>query len=415
MREPIANDMSKIQAAKIAKKGKRGGFFFVEWRTFDVALGLGLHPAIALLVLASFSNRAGTLTRASANAIERRTGISRRLAHEAIAALEQAGVVRQVGTRARPRFTIAIEKDHSDLRGTLTAKQADTLAKATKGEKLSRSEVRMMSTLKERGLVRREGTAYEAIPREQGKPIWLPNEIVNGVGGDLAPIERIRQNGDVMLLRLFIDLYSMHELDTWGGVHPGIMFAKFDEVYRVAVGNLGVLAWVPSNSGTWVVGLRNPVIAVHLSVRDPGWTPLFVRISRLCELGLMEFVPHVVDGDGMVMYACPQAIGDSHVGGLLVERELGAAARAAASSIVTRSGDKGIPANSIVAIVPTYVDKAKLIGIARLKLRPRTGATAGWLSKLSRVCAARHEDFRRWARAEGLPSVGEGPRGTPSE
>lgn len=370
-------------------KGKRGGFFVIEQRPFHAACALGMRPAVALLVMASFSDRAGTLTRASANAIEKRTEIGRKAAHDAIDELERAGLVRQVGTRARPRYTIAREADLPDPRGALTEKHASALARAIKGEKLTRSDSSLLSVMERGGWVRYRGDGYEPILREPGEPIWLPNELVNGVNGAPSPVERIRQTGDPMMLRLLIDLYLAHRLDEWYGVDPRLLWEEFDEVYRCGVGAVFVLAWRPSASGRRQAKTEDPIVAAHADAERPEqpWDAFLCRVQTLTDLGLLEFFPHVVDGDGGVVYPCVQSNWSRMERGLPMERELGATARMAASNILDSGGAGPFPHNAIVAIVPRHMGTAKLVGIARLAFRPKTAMTAAWYSSLVENCA----------------------------
>lgn len=369
------------------EKKKRGGFFVLEKQVFHNACDQGLQSAIALLVLSRFSNRKGDLTRASANAIEKYTGIGRSRAHEAIKRLEDKGIVRRLGSRTRPRYSIATAESLPDPRGTLEDRQIAALERAVKGEKLTRSEQSLLTNMERAGWVRHVGAKYEAIPRDSSDPLWLPNELVDGIPDAPAPVERVRQTGDVLTLRLFVDLYSAHRLDEWHGVNPELLWLQYDEVFRQPVGSVILLAWEPSRPGGLHARRKSEITSSQTDGSQEGDKLLFERIDTLGRLGLLQFVPHVVDGGGAVVYPCPQTLSRADdERGLPIEREVGAAARAAAGKLLPFERGS-LPCGAIVAVVPRHMGTATLIGIARLTFRPKTAMTAAWLSDLSKNCA----------------------------
>lgn len=380
-------------------KAARGGFFIVERDMFHRACELGLRPAIALLILARFKQGKGATSKASSNAIEKYTGIGRKAAREAIGALEKAGIVTRSGPTTRPVHRLVGQLDLPDPRGAITAMQKEAFKRAVfngrdaamnplKAPKLNRNDAAIMVNLERVGHVRRVGHGWETIPRDRGEPVWLPNELVDGVNGSDSPVEIIRQSGDPMMLRLLVDLYTAHRLDEWHGVDPRIVRGTFEEVYRRKVGAALVLAWTPTESrlACW---WGNTVTDPHKSNDPNPATRFYERLGWLEDMGLLTFVPHVVDGDGAPVYPCSRSVGHP------LERELAAAAAEAAENILAarsrggREEPEDLDGSEILAVVPAHMGPASLVGVARLTFRPKTAMTRAWLSEL----AATHADW----------------------
>lgn len=378
-------------------KPKRGGFFIVDRGMFHKACALGLRPAIALLILARFTQGKSPVSRASSNAIEKRTGIGRKAAREAIAALETAGIVTRSGTPTRPVHRITRYEDLPDPRGPITEAHRKAFAHATLSSKgaamnplkapaLSRATAAIMGHLEKVGHVRRVGLRWEEIPRAPGEAVYLPNELVDGIGENPSPVELIRQTGDAMTLRLLVDLYTAHRLDEWHGVDPRVLWKMFKETYRREVGGALVLGWDgPTHTS---LGSNKTIALPHQVAGEKPWSALWPRIEMLERLGLLVFVPYVVDGDGAPVYPCSPSAGHP------MEVELGAAAKNAALGVLNawdpgcRSDAPDPEWDDIIAVVPPHMARASLVGVARLTFRPKTAMTAAWMAELAATHAA---------------------------
>lgn len=350
---------------------------------FHKACGLGMRPAVALLVLTRFTGRNGTTTRASAHAIEQRTGIGRKAAADAIEALVRAGIVTRSGSMTRPKYTIA---QVVDTRLPLSPNQAAALARALRGEKLSRSDNALMGNVVLAGHALRRDQRWEEVPPPDREPVWLPNALVDGIDGRESPVELVRQTGDAMALRLLVDLYATHRLDEWGGINPKVVREEFREVFRHAVGTVFVLAFEPQRKAAdW-----NSITEPHRAPPPETGRNLWERLNILQRFGLVHFVPHVLDGDGATAYPCSAAVGESD------ERELGVAARHAAEALILDVGDPASRAafgdhfhkpGTVVVVVPRHMERASVVGIGRLKFRARTRANTAWLTNLTEISA----------------------------
>lgn len=383
------------------EKCNRGCFFVIERRIFHQACDLGLHPAIALLVLVRFSDGTNRRTKASVHAVEKHTEIGRSAARDAIHALARAGIVIPWGPRTLPRYTIASEGDLPDPRGTLSERRRSILGRATSGGALKPAERRLLGEMENEGWVQRLGTRYVALPRDSSEPIWLPNELIDGIAGAPSPVDRIKQTGKALALRLFIDLYTVHRLEEWRGVSPDVLKVCYDEVFRRQVGAVWVSGWKRA-SPAFVANLESDIVAPHVTGKGPerSASMLFEHLRKLEDLGLLTFVPHAVDNDNVAIYPCPQEFGRISSMILPAERELGELVRDAAIRML--AGDsRSLPHDALITIVPRHMDEAKLVGIARLHFRPKTAATAVWYSDLNQGCA-------RWIDSIGTLHLGTG-------
>jgi hypothetical protein len=131
-----------------------GEFFAIALDRWHDACALGMNAAVAYLVLARGSARDNVSTAWSVNAIETYTGISRGRARQAVERLVDGGLVRKVSEGLHPRYKLV-------------------------GVSTARSKKKKLEDL-----------------------VWLPNALVTSAAGEVAPVERVRQTQDVMVLRL---------------------------------------------------------------------------------------------------------------------------------------------------------------------------------------------------------------------
>ena len=310
----------------------RGGFFAVHRSAWAKACDLGMSAAIAHVVLARGTGRDNEHTTWSADAIERKTGVSWRRAKKALTLLQQHGVLETVRRGARPK--------------------------------------------------------YRLIASESPAWVWLPNEVVDGVEGHASPLERIRQTGDVMTLRLFVDLYSEHYLRDDGGVSRRVVYGAWT---RHTVGDFGeyvVFGFVPPFG---VNVPDSPVSDPHKRAlteaeKEAGLYPaarLAQRLGQLEALRLFEWVPTLWEHDG----ADAEPIHPLHrESSIHIERELAAAAVDAGRALVTHGQVRWAYEQGCTLFAPVlrHMQNVSVVSIARLTHRPRTRWTAAWFEALHR-------------------------------
>jgi hypothetical protein len=313
----------------LAKKMAHGEFFAIDKATWRRACDLGLNPAIALTVLARGTGRDNRSTKWSTNAIELHTGISRLRAKAAIAALEEAGlVIRTNPGSSRPRYKIQVS--------------------------------------------------------ENPDWIWMPNTIVTGAADEIPPIELIRQTREIGLLQLLGDLYGMHYLRTLGGVDPNELSRTFTRHCLGERGSHRVWGFRPdffnapasaAYAATYFEDDPSPEERAQIGKSFRQWT------ETLEALGLLEFVPHLMEGDDSEAEIIHPM---STLGtGLLIEQGLGRAAVAAAKSMLCPEQIKWAKDRNfeLMAPVPSHIAAVQLVGIARLRYIPKTKLSLAWVGR----------------------------------
>lgn len=283
--------------------------------TFVRACGLGLNPAAALLVLARGSGRDNVTTKWSAEAVADRLGMRWKRANEAISALQGAKIVLRDKDATRPRYAI----------------------------------------------------------QRKGLDLWLPNSLIDGVAMETPPIARLRQTQDVMALRLLIEFYGAQNLREDGGIAPTIFRWMYD---REPLGEYGQFKVWRFFGGTLSAFHTTEILKPHFITERAGSKdyPFWRRHKVLHSLGLIEWVPYLFEGpDGEPIHALAWSSS--------IEEETTlyrASTEAAARCLTDWQDDQLAEKGGIVVPVPRHIGEAALIGIARLRYRPRTRLTGAW-------------------------------------
>lgn len=352
-----------------ASPAKGSGFFAVDRKQWPRVCGLGMNAAVAYLVLARGSDRSNRRTTWSANAIADRTSVSRRRAHAAIDALAAAGIVRQSKGGARPAYELP------SVLGVMPKRKGKTAAADTD-----------------------EPAAW----------VWLPNTLVDGLpeAPGASPLERVRQTGDVMILRLLVDLYGAHELRDDGGIDRRIAWHPHESQVLGEYAQYRLIAFTPDKYRHCGAG-KHPVVDTHKVV--PGtkggaadsWGPFWERWNVLEQLGLVQWSTVLWEA------AAPDAEPIHPLNGPEPdEHRIGIAAHNAALGMLETIGVLEVPPRAWLVPVLKHFTKAAAIGIARLRYRPHTTATAAWFSDLKER-AVEHE-ARYLELTNQLSAVGYG-------
>jgi hypothetical protein len=261
--------------------------------------------------------------------------------------------------------------------------------------------------LERKGYVRqREPQCFEVVPEGSTMSndpdwIWLPNSLMDGVAAEVPPIERIRQTHNLVALRVFVDLYHVHNLADDGGVNwrPPNGFRKPFERIRLGESHeYTIWGFRAKNDSTWT---SNPVFAPHYDKADDG-KRFWEAWTLLRKIGLVDTVAHLVDADsadGEPIH--PIANGNGEEG----ERAVLKGAMAAATALMMAEQVQSAERQAIDIMIPVlnHLANVHVVGIVRLKHRPRTRATAAWYAK-----ASTWADFAR--RYEALATAAEARR-----
>lgn len=319
-------------------KPTKSGFFAVDTGKWADVLDMdSMNAAVAYLVLCRGTGGDNSTTSWSVHAIEAYTSISRSRAKKAVEALVSHGLIKQVKSGTRPQYKLRTGR---------------------KVEKLSNDTT-----------------------------IWLPNDVVTSTkSGEVSPVERIRQTGDVMLLRLFVDLYKQQNLVEDGGINQKTYRTEYR---RESMGCYGQhqLYWFDykTTSIVWNEATK-PHMRVELSDDEKAQgcnkgVDAFKRFGLLETFGLIQCVPHLFESSSDEAEII-HSLGNSDQ----LESDIRNAAKTAALSMYAKiTGQDTVVEDyefddSIIVPVPIHLENAQVIGIWRLRYRPHTAMTSAWWS-----------------------------------
>jgi hypothetical protein len=366
-----------------------GRFFAVDSRMWSKVCELGINEPVAYLVQARGTGRDNRTTTWSVESIERYTGISRHRAAAAVKNLQAKGLVQLLRGGTKPKYEL-VTLPGIDPRPALTGSEQIAVDRVRRGLALRGNHCEKARSAARKGwLIEYEGGfAKAAAPKVYPDMIWLPNELVTGASGEIPPLELVRQTQDPMTLRLLIDMYYAQHLREDGGVSRRFMWMRYK---RVRVGEhaqftvwgfYGETGWV-----NWENSLTSPHRREKLTKEEiaAGKNPavdFFHRTAQLSNLGLIEWVPHLVESAeecGEIIH--PLSVGRSES----IEDRLGRAAHEAGRALVTEGQYEWAIKNGIhqLAPVPSHIANVQIVGIARLRYRPHTRMTGAWWADLS--------------------------------
>jgi hypothetical protein len=250
---------------------------------------------------------------------------------------------------------------------------------------------------------------YDAEAAAKPDWIWQPNTIIDGASGETAPVELVRQTQSAATLRLFIELYHAHALARDGGVDRRGIWQTFT---RQTVGQRGPFivygfqqgkCWANGDAPfvrPFMTGERETIAGCDRT-SDRGWPVFWGAWNRLVRLGLTEIVWHLVEANNDTAEIIhPYAIGN----GEAPEQRLADAAHAAGEAMLTDGQRASAEASGLrLAPVLAHITEVQMVGIARLRYRPRTGATAAWFARMAEwdELAARYDEMATEARRDG--------------
>jgi hypothetical protein len=384
--------MAALQHRRQAMSSSQGRFFAVDRRTFARVCDHGMNTAVAYLVLACGTGYDNSTTCWSVNAIENYTGISRARGREAIKKLCDAAIVLPRKIQPRPCYELL---PACEIPGTTAFPRPDldffeqaVIDRVRRGELIpKKDQLWARSAVQKRWLIEIGAGRYNFVPELNPEPewIWLPNELVMGAAKEVAPIELVRQTQDVMTLRFLIEHYHAQHLRDDGGISRNFTWEEFQ---RTKIGQQGQYdVWAFRSQGRRWVQWKGPTLCHR---RDDLPTErgkdYFRRIEGLTDIGLVEWIPHLFESDNdEAEIIHPYGIGKSG----RVEDRLGDAAAAAGRFMVTEQQimnacDRLGGCDDVrIAPVPRHIENVQMIGIARLRYRPKTRLTAAWWAELS--------------------------------
>jgi len=307
------------------------GFFAVgldEWRQ---ACSLGINPACSFLVLACGTGRDNVTTAWSSNAVQTYAGISWTRAQPAIGQLIDAGLATNTSKTKKPRYKLKIGTER----------------------------------------------------------IWLPKSIIMSAAGEMPALHRIRQVQDVMLLRLFVELYYSQNLAADGGLSRKVYYSQYSKSIYAESGPYLFMGF--DNGSTWV-SWDTEVTSIHRvevskeeekEGKKPGHV-FFKRMQTLFELGLLEYSVCIFESkedDAEILFPIS--------GPTEVEREMEAVSSTIAENLLQAWQVDTCPHKYLIPVA-RHQEKAEAFGIYRLRHRPHTSLTSAWWASIhNRVSQAK--------------------------
>jgi hypothetical protein len=305
----------------------RGDFFQIRKSVLPELTELGMNALIAYLILARGSAGDNRRTTWSTNAIEKNTGIGRIPARNAIGKLAQTGFLDVVKAGKKPVYRLSDSPASTELYGF------------------------------DNGL----------------EWIWLPNSIVDGVGREVPPIEKLRRSGSVETLELFIGLYDLQNLADAHGIHWAFLRGEYK---RSKV-------WSHSHYTVWgfdytsLRAFRTGPLAGFLQRAGNDWDKLCTALSQLETQGLIESSAYAVEGlreEAAIIFPLDK----------IFHPQIYTAVRDLTNEILARSeAQSAYERHDIVAAISAEYPAAEVVEIYRMRYRAKTALSASWVASPS--------------------------------
>jgi hypothetical protein len=382
-------------------RSEKGEFFMFDRRLFAGACKLGLNAGIAYLLIARGAGCRPT-ARWSVNALEHYTGMGRPRAKAAIAKIIGHGLLNLEKSGKRPVYGIPMFDSWISARLSDDEKRVLGLFSDGLPTKINRRDELIARRLCGLGFLKDHGAGYfSKVDLGESQKIWLPNAIVDGAADEVPPLALLRQMQDVRRLQLFVALYDVNRLTMDGGVSRELLY-ETHEVSKVSErGEYTIWGFREASSRIGDVHLSSHFLTGKRNEqgKDTGW-PDFWKALRVFEnCGLLTFIPHVFDSNGPdaeVVHAYPL----NDVGCESWEIAAAKAAHAAGVMCIPASqAEWASQQGRHLLPLPSHLDSVTVIGIARLRYRPKTRMTAAWFAISKESCEKHERDYRELAEA----------------
>lgn len=213
------------------------------------------------------------------------------------------------------------------------------------------------------------------MPDDPAKLIWLPSELVTGAGAEIPPVARLKQSRDLDLLATFVALYAHHDLTGEGGLPRNLVCAVYDREQLATHGQFVFFGFRYKTGTAWHSG---PFEKYRSDPKEKS--RVWDHIGLLTKLGLLECIAYLAesaDADADLIHALS---GDSYAQ---------AAAEAAQMSVACKDYLVHKSENFDFSIpVFSHMTNAAVVGVYRLRYRPKTTKTAAWFAKHVEQCKA---------------------------
>lgn len=205
-------------------------------------------------------------------------------------------------------------------------------------------------------------------PSELNSFIWLPREIIEGAGAETPPVRRLRERGNALLFQKFIELYSIHDLTADGGLPRTLVRVDYE---RKILGPCGIFVMYGFTKKPATSNAIGPLSTLHQMEDEDKNRGAWVVLKPLQEMGLLETVDYMAETSDYESEFLYQVNDET------------CAAMIGLSCHLNENGGQGF-ARSLDAYLPDVglairdLKDATMIGVYRLKYRPKTAKTTVW-------------------------------------
>ncbi|MFV3338776.1 hypothetical protein ACNFB1_16575 [Pseudomonas sp. NY15349] len=232
-------------------------------------------------------------------------------------------------------------------------------------------------------------------PADDAELLWLPNELIDGAGAEIPPVTKLREAGNIELLQKLIELYGVQDLDNDGGLPRTLVWSHFERSAICPVGLFTLYGFRNETCRAAATGL----FADYANREDErGNRGAWVVLSPLRDLGLIERFWYMAESqhpDAELIYPVgPHGTGDAMYD--LIQW-------------LEDTGGKGYAfeaqTHDALGIAMKHIENANLVGLYRLRYRPKTGKTSRWWALELQQAEAMVEMVRQQCSGEKVRPV----------
>lgn len=395
-----------------SSRNSGNGSFWIPKQAID-AFTTPSRPATAVdivtyLVLARYTDETGRFSSAGIQAIVKATGITRKMAEQALMRLQQPWLLSMTGKKSIPTHPLVLTATDWHAKSSEDIPERPTL----------RSQIRWVLN----------GTtcADDSSCADEDK-VWFSNELVDGYGRFKSPLKRLKQCGDIAA-RLLLLMYSENDMEACGGVIPHRSAYKKFEMEELYGNWKGYGFWSgESKFSTAFHFVTLPSLCIEELPEDKNkkgeiLKPFWDALRSLESTGLIYEIITVMDNSPDNIHAQPMYV--LHIkaaNGYTPKGEDGLGGH-----VARIMGDVGFPMadakgrfyGKFGAIVPAGITP-HIVGIFRLRFRVANPKNYGVKSAWARIYKGQ-EEAKEWlefieGKGRVIPPAGTGDSTPPAD
>lgn len=389
-----------------SSRNSGNGSFWIPKQAID-AFTTPSRPATAVdivtyLVLARYTDETGRFSSAGIQAIVKATGITRKMAEQALTRLQQPWLLSITGKKSIPTHPLVLTATDWHAKNSEDIPERPTL----------RSQIRWV---------------LNGIPCDDDDKVWFSNELVDGYGRLQNPLKRLKQCGDIAA-RILLIMYRENDMEACGGVVPCNSAYKKYDTKMIWRGHKGYDFYTAESGSAWAFNsISLPSICVEKFPADESekssiLKPFWAALSSLESSGLIYEIVSVMDSSPDNINAQPvYVLHTKAANGYTPKGEEGLAGH-----VARIMGDLGHSVTDAQgrfygkfgAIVPAG-NPPHVVGIFRLRFRVANPKNYGVKSAWARIYKGQ-EEAKEWlefieGKGRVIPPAGTGDSTPPAD